>query len=155
MSLQLPHLLPRASTTMPVKQINLDFLRSSTLTLHCSHLIFSLLSIAINFFLSAGRRNLRLIMEYLPYGSLRDYLIKHKDRFDSKKLLHYASQICKVMCCCRWGRLVTQTVLPGAVVQCNYHVKIRSSRFRSCLGTLILSFKKAKINKILVVKCTA
>lgn len=46
--------------------------------------------------LSAGRRNLRLIMEYLPYGSLRDYLIKHKDRFDSKKLLHYASQICKV-----------------------------------------------------------
>lgn len=46
--------------------------------------------------LSAGRRNLRLIMEYLPYGSLRDYLIKHKERFDSKKLLHYASQICKV-----------------------------------------------------------
>lgn len=43
-----------------------------------------------------GRRNLRLIMEYLPYGSLRDYLIKKKDHFDSKKLLHYASQICKV-----------------------------------------------------------
>ncbi|KAM9337997.1 tyrosine-protein kinase JAK2-like [Symphorus nematophorus] len=46
---------------------------------------------------SAGRRNLRLIMEYLPYGSLRDYLIKHKDHFDAKKLLHYASQICKGM----------------------------------------------------------
>uniref|UniRef100_A0A8D0AQ50 Tyrosine-protein kinase n=1 Tax=Sander lucioperca TaxID=283035 RepID=A0A8D0AQ50_SANLU len=46
---------------------------------------------------SAGRRNLRLIMEYLPYGSLRDYLIKHKHRFDSNKLLHYASQICKGM----------------------------------------------------------
>ncbi|XP_056146245.1 tyrosine-protein kinase JAK2-like [Lampris incognitus] len=46
---------------------------------------------------SAGRRNLRLIMEYLPYGSLRDYLIKNKDLFDSKKLLHYASQICKGM----------------------------------------------------------
>ncbi|XP_034565483.1 tyrosine-protein kinase JAK2-like [Notolabrus celidotus] len=46
---------------------------------------------------SAGRRNLRLIMEYLPYGSLRDYLIKHKDRFDSTKMLHYASQICKGM----------------------------------------------------------
>uniref|UniRef100_A0A672JDA0 Tyrosine-protein kinase n=1 Tax=Salarias fasciatus TaxID=181472 RepID=A0A672JDA0_SALFA len=46
---------------------------------------------------SAGRRNLRLIMEYLPFGSLRDYLIKYKDRFDSKKLLHYASQICKGM----------------------------------------------------------
>uniref|UniRef100_A0A3Q3K8Q4 Tyrosine-protein kinase n=1 Tax=Monopterus albus TaxID=43700 RepID=A0A3Q3K8Q4_MONAL len=46
---------------------------------------------------SAGRRNLRLIMEYLPYGSLRDYLIKHKDHFDSKKLQLYASQICKGM----------------------------------------------------------
>lgn len=50
----------------------------------------------LHLLLSVGRRNLRLIMEYLPYGSLRDYLIKHKDRFDSKKLLHYASQICKV-----------------------------------------------------------
>ncbi|CAB1352083.1 unnamed protein product [Coregonus sp. 'balchen'] len=46
---------------------------------------------------SAGRRNLRLIMEYLPYGSLRDYLIKNKGCFDYKKLLHYASQICKGM----------------------------------------------------------
>ncbi|XP_075901103.1 tyrosine-protein kinase JAK2a isoform X2 [Nelusetta ayraudi] len=46
---------------------------------------------------SAGRRNLRLIMEYLPHGSLRDYLIKHRERFDSSKLLQYASQICKGM----------------------------------------------------------
>ena len=44
-----------------------------------------------------GRRNLRLIMEYLPFGSLRDYLIKNKERIDHKKLLHYASQICKVL----------------------------------------------------------
>uniref|UniRef100_A0A8C7YMJ8 Tyrosine-protein kinase n=1 Tax=Oryzias sinensis TaxID=183150 RepID=A0A8C7YMJ8_9TELE len=46
---------------------------------------------------SAGRRNLRLIMEYLPFGSLRDYLIKNKDRIDHQKLVHYASQICKGM----------------------------------------------------------
>uniref|UniRef100_A0A8C2BPY0 non-specific protein-tyrosine kinase n=1 Tax=Cyprinus carpio TaxID=7962 RepID=A0A8C2BPY0_CYPCA len=46
---------------------------------------------------SAGRRNLRLVMEYLPHGSLRDYLNKNRDRIDHKKLLHYASQICKVM----------------------------------------------------------
>nr|AMV91901.1 janus kinase 2a [Acanthogobius hasta] len=46
---------------------------------------------------SAGRRNLRLIMEYLPYGSLRDYLIKNKDHIDTSKLLHYSSQICKGM----------------------------------------------------------
>lgn len=35
-------------------------------------------------------------MEYLPYGSLRDYLIKHRERFHANKLLLYASQICKV-----------------------------------------------------------
>uniref|UniRef100_A0A3B4BM17 Tyrosine-protein kinase n=1 Tax=Periophthalmus magnuspinnatus TaxID=409849 RepID=A0A3B4BM17_9GOBI len=45
----------------------------------------------------SARRNLRLIMEYLPYGSLRDYLIKNKDHIDTSKLLHYASQICKGM----------------------------------------------------------
>uniref|UniRef100_A0A8B9LPK7 Tyrosine-protein kinase n=1 Tax=Astyanax mexicanus TaxID=7994 RepID=A0A8B9LPK7_ASTMX len=45
----------------------------------------------------AGRRNLRLVMEYLPYGSLRDYLNKNRDRIDHKKLVHYASQICKGM----------------------------------------------------------
>ncbi|XP_029469535.1 tyrosine-protein kinase JAK2 isoform X5 [Rhinatrema bivittatum] len=46
---------------------------------------------------SAGRRNLRLVMEYLPYGSLRDYLQKHKERLDYKKLLQYSYQICKGM----------------------------------------------------------
>lgn len=35
-------------------------------------------------------------MEYLPFGSLRDYLSKNKERFDHMKLLLYASQICKV-----------------------------------------------------------
>ncbi|XP_066509440.1 tyrosine-protein kinase JAK2-like [Hoplias malabaricus] len=45
----------------------------------------------------AGRRNLRLVMEYLPYGSLRDYLNKNRERIDHKKLVHYASQICKGM----------------------------------------------------------
>lgn len=45
----------------------------------------------------AGRRNLRLIMEYLPFGSLRDYLMKNKERIDHKKLVHYTSQICKVL----------------------------------------------------------
>ncbi|XP_078412206.1 tyrosine-protein kinase JAK2-like [Cetorhinus maximus] len=46
---------------------------------------------------SVGHRNLRLIMEYLPYGSLRDYLQKNKHRLDHKQLLLYASQICKGM----------------------------------------------------------
>uniref|UniRef100_A0A8C5HSL5 Tyrosine-protein kinase n=1 Tax=Gouania willdenowi TaxID=441366 RepID=A0A8C5HSL5_GOUWI len=46
---------------------------------------------------SAGRKNLRLIMEYLPFGSLRDYLMKNKERIDHKILVHYTSQICKGM----------------------------------------------------------
>lgn len=46
---------------------------------------------------SAGRRNLHLIMEYLPFGSLRDYLMKNKERIDHKKLLLYTAQICKGM----------------------------------------------------------
>ncbi|XP_077455995.1 tyrosine-protein kinase JAK2-like isoform X1 [Stigmatopora argus] len=46
---------------------------------------------------SAGRHNLRLIMEYLPFGSLRDYLVKNKERIDHKKLMRYTSQICKGM----------------------------------------------------------
>lgn len=45
----------------------------------------------------AGRRNLRLVMEYLPFGSLRDYLSKNRERIDHKKLVHYASQISKGM----------------------------------------------------------
>ncbi len=45
----------------------------------------------------SGRRNLRLVMEYLPFGSLRDYLMKNKERIDHKKLVHYTSQICKVL----------------------------------------------------------
>lgn len=36
-------------------------------------------------------------MEYLPFGSLRDYLMKNKERIDHKKLVHYSSQICKVL----------------------------------------------------------
>ncbi|XP_062895255.1 tyrosine-protein kinase JAK2-like, partial [Mobula hypostoma] len=46
---------------------------------------------------SVGRRNLRLIMEYLPHGSLRDYLQKNRHMLDHKRLLLYASQICKGM----------------------------------------------------------
>lgn len=52
---------------------------------------------SMNIFNTPGRRNLRLIMEYLPFGSLRDYLMKNKERIDHKKLVHYSSQICKVL----------------------------------------------------------
>ena len=41
-------------------------------------------------------------MEYLPYGSLRDYLIKNKQRIDHMKLVHYTAQICKVLIVTRY-----------------------------------------------------
>ncbi|XP_062452021.1 tyrosine-protein kinase JAK3 [Rhea pennata] len=46
---------------------------------------------------SRGRRGLRLVMEYLPKGCLRDYLQKNQHRLDHRTLLLYAWQICKGM----------------------------------------------------------
>ncbi|XP_068775653.1 tyrosine-protein kinase JAK3 isoform X2 [Struthio camelus] len=46
---------------------------------------------------SRGRRSLRLVMEYLPNGCLRDYLQKNQHRLDHRTLLLYAWQICKGM----------------------------------------------------------
>ncbi|XP_074834375.1 tyrosine-protein kinase JAK3 [Carettochelys insculpta] len=44
-----------------------------------------------------GRRSLRLVMEYLPKGCLKDYLQKNQEHVDHKRLLLYAWQICKGM----------------------------------------------------------
>ncbi|XP_059576021.1 tyrosine-protein kinase JAK3 [Alligator mississippiensis] len=46
---------------------------------------------------SRGCRSLRLVMEYLPNGCLRDFLQKNQARLDHRKLLLYALQICKGM----------------------------------------------------------
>ncbi|XP_044540475.1 tyrosine-protein kinase JAK3-like, partial [Gracilinanus agilis] len=44
-----------------------------------------------------GRQSLRLVMEYLPNGCLRDYLQRHRAHLDPCFLLLYAAQICKGM----------------------------------------------------------
>ncbi|XP_032992627.1 tyrosine-protein kinase JAK3 [Lacerta agilis] len=44
-----------------------------------------------------GRNSLRLVMEYLPNGCLRNYLQKNGERLDLRKLLLYAWQVCKGM----------------------------------------------------------
>uniref|UniRef100_H3ADK6 Tyrosine-protein kinase JAK1 n=1 Tax=Latimeria chalumnae TaxID=7897 RepID=H3ADK6_LATCH len=44
-----------------------------------------------------GGRGIKLIMEYLPSGSLKEYLPRNKLRIDSKKQLQYAVQICEGM----------------------------------------------------------
>ncbi|KAL4635021.1 tyrosine-protein kinase JAK1 isoform X1 [Arapaima gigas] len=44
-----------------------------------------------------GGQSIKLIMEYLPAGSLKEYLPQNKARTDLKRLLNYAVQICKGM----------------------------------------------------------
>ncbi|XP_051554303.1 tyrosine-protein kinase JAK1-like [Myxocyprinus asiaticus] len=44
-----------------------------------------------------GGMNIKLIMEYLPAGSLKDYLPRNKSNINHKKLLLYALQICQGM----------------------------------------------------------
>uniref|UniRef100_A0A8C1M5B8 non-specific protein-tyrosine kinase n=1 Tax=Cyprinus carpio TaxID=7962 RepID=A0A8C1M5B8_CYPCA len=41
--------------------------------------------------------NIKLIMEYLPSGSLKEYLPRNKSKTDQKRLLNYALQICQGM----------------------------------------------------------
>uniref|UniRef100_A0A8C1TDZ5 non-specific protein-tyrosine kinase n=1 Tax=Cyprinus carpio TaxID=7962 RepID=A0A8C1TDZ5_CYPCA len=44
-----------------------------------------------------GGANIKLIMEYLPSGSLKEYLPRNKSKTDQKRLLNYALQICQGM----------------------------------------------------------
>uniref|UniRef100_A0A6Q2XW72 non-specific protein-tyrosine kinase n=1 Tax=Esox lucius TaxID=8010 RepID=A0A6Q2XW72_ESOLU len=44
-----------------------------------------------------GGRTTKLIMEYLPAGSLKEYLPRRRDQTDLRRLLHYALQICQGM----------------------------------------------------------
>ncbi|XP_056319936.1 tyrosine-protein kinase JAK2 [Danio aesculapii] len=46
---------------------------------------------------STGRLSTKLVMEYLPYGSLIGYMEKHRQNVGNRKLLLFASQICKGM----------------------------------------------------------
>ncbi|XP_066460866.1 tyrosine-protein kinase JAK3 isoform X2 [Eleutherodactylus coqui] len=46
---------------------------------------------------SAGRRSFQLVMEYVPNGSLQEFLPKNRDGLGFHHLLLYASQICKGM----------------------------------------------------------
>lgn len=43
-----------------------------------------------------GGSGIKLIMEFLPSGSLKEYLPRNKNKINLKQLLRYAVQICKV-----------------------------------------------------------
>nr|XP_033813105.1 tyrosine-protein kinase JAK3 isoform X2 [Geotrypetes seraphini] len=74
---------------------------------------------------SAGRKNLRLIMEYLPNGCLREYLQNHRDYLCQGKLLLYARQICKGMQYLGEKRYVHRDLATrNILVENSNHVKI-------------------------------
>ncbi|XP_078525427.1 tyrosine-protein kinase JAK3 [Lissotriton helveticus] len=73
----------------------------------------------------AGRKNLRLVMEYLPNGSLREYLQNNRERLNSWNLLLFASQICKGMEYLGTQRYVHRDLaVRNILVQSHNHVKI-------------------------------
>ncbi|NXG88353.1 JAK3 kinase, partial [Stercorarius parasiticus] len=74
---------------------------------------------------SRGRRGLRLVMEYLPNGCLRDYLQKNQPRLDHRTLLLYAWQICKGMEYLGSQRCVHRDLASrNILVESETHVKI-------------------------------
>ncbi|XP_075380055.1 tyrosine-protein kinase JAK3 [Mycteria americana] len=74
---------------------------------------------------SRGRRGLRLVMEYLPNGCLRDYLQKNQPRLDHGTLLLYAWQICKGMEYLGLQRCVHRDLASrNILVESETHVKI-------------------------------
>lgn len=56
--------------------------------------VFFLLLLCVNLFV--GGQAYKLIMEYVPLGSLKDYLPRHKKDTTLSTLLSYSVQICKV-----------------------------------------------------------
>ncbi|KAM4807921.1 tyrosine-protein kinase JAK3 [Rhinophrynus dorsalis] len=74
---------------------------------------------------SVGRRSFQLIMEYLPNGSLREYLPKNRDGLVSHQLLLYAYQICKGMLYLGSQRYVHRDLASrNVLVESRNHVKI-------------------------------
>ncbi|XP_066888563.1 tyrosine-protein kinase JAK3 isoform X9 [Kogia breviceps] len=72
-----------------------------------------------------GRLSLRLVMEYLPSGCLRDFLQRHRARLDAGRLLLYASQICKGMEYLGSRRCVHRDLAArNILVESETHVKI-------------------------------
>ncbi|XP_017356752.1 tyrosine-protein kinase JAK3 isoform X1 [Cebus imitator] len=72
-----------------------------------------------------GRQSLRLVMEYLPSGSLRDFLQRHRAHLDASRLLLYASQICKGMEYLGSRRCVHRDLAArNILVESEAHVKI-------------------------------
>ncbi|KAK2495223.1 hypothetical protein MC885_021612, partial [Smutsia gigantea] len=76
-------------------------------------------------FIVKYRGSLRLVMEYLPCGCLRDFLQRHRARLNASRLLLYASQICKGMEYLGSRRCVHRDLAArNLLVESETHVKI-------------------------------
>ncbi|XP_030919140.1 tyrosine-protein kinase JAK3, partial [Geospiza fortis] len=74
---------------------------------------------------SRGMRGLRLVMEFLPNGCLRDFLQKTQPRLEHRTLLLYAWQICKGMEYLGARRCVHRDLASrNILVESDSHVKI-------------------------------
>uniref|UniRef100_A0A8C5IHT7 non-specific protein-tyrosine kinase n=1 Tax=Junco hyemalis TaxID=40217 RepID=A0A8C5IHT7_JUNHY len=74
---------------------------------------------------SRGMRGLRLVMEFLPNGCLRDFLQKNQPRLEHRTLLLYAWQICKGMEYLGAQRCVHRDLASrNILVESDNHVKI-------------------------------
>ncbi|TRZ09692.1 hypothetical protein HGM15179_017422 [Zosterops borbonicus] len=74
---------------------------------------------------SRGTRGLRLVMEFLPNGCLRDFLQKNQPRLEHRTLLLYAWQICKGMEYLGARRCVHRDLASrNILVESDSHVKI-------------------------------
>lgn len=72
-----------------------------------------------------GRQSLRLVMEYLPSGCLRDFLQRHRARLHNDRLLLFAWQICKGMEYLGARRCVHRDLAArNILVESEAHVKI-------------------------------
>ncbi|XP_013866245.1 tyrosine-protein kinase JAK2 [Austrofundulus limnaeus] len=79
----------------PNKQSNLDdfFKEIKTLSvLHCDYIV-KYKGICH----SMGHLSMNLVMEYMPHGSLNTYLASNRQNINSRRILLFASQICKGM----------------------------------------------------------
>uniref|UniRef100_A0A3Q4GD16 non-specific protein-tyrosine kinase n=1 Tax=Neolamprologus brichardi TaxID=32507 RepID=A0A3Q4GD16_NEOBR len=77
------------------KQSNLEDFQKEVNTLHVLHCDYIVKYKGVCY--SMGRLSMSLVMEYLPYGSLIGYLEKNKHNVNTRRMLLFASQICKGM----------------------------------------------------------
>ncbi|TWW58077.1 Tyrosine-protein kinase JAK2 [Takifugu flavidus] len=79
----------------PSKQSSMDDFKKEVKTLSVLHCEYIVKYKGVCY--SMGRLSMSLVMEYLPYGSLIGYLENNRHKVNTRRMLLFASQICKGM----------------------------------------------------------